>query len=790
MMQPSETAQAERLVKHLLGTPVRERGEAAYKIALSNLFEVLFEHGGFTTLGSLRLLVDIEQVLRENDVESDDPDSLAHLERHQSLMAHVHAKLAAILDRSIGIKDILYVHLDTWQQLAEPIGVSFSLEAEQELEEFRLGIDVPSDRLRRFVAHYLKLLEESDATNAARDIRPVILVAVEAYAEEERSAAVHALFADPAAQKGHCYGVDIIVQSGTGGGDTVNNTNEEMKQAAKLAEIHAFRIANVDRKLWDVHWSIDAPKIYEGGSIGLAIAIGLLARLLKQPVDCYTAFSGTVSLDSGRVGPVDRIRDKALAAQRIGFRRIYLPRENLAEVKDLATESFFLIGVDSVEEAWSDITTFASATSAATSRTAIVRQFALECMRRRLKIASEEARLGFVRLTVTDHQTENMVDVFQGKKGITTSIGGKRDTPLYDAVKSTVAAIFGVASPPPAKPMHRSLLVRSADDRVKVAEALRSVGSFEEKSEANCEYRLDFSALRERVMVKQFASGTLIFHQMAVGPEGDPLFTHLCRQAEIVLGIPTQQEGQIGWAGVRQSATALDSGSPKQVSETRQQFDTPWIGTDESGKGDYFGPLVSAAVYVDEIAHEHLAALGVRDSKLLSDGRIRNLAPRIRAICKHHKEVPILPKRYNTLYDEFRREGKTLTTLLAWGHARALEDLLKVVDCDNVIADQFADEHYIQSRLLEKGRSRNLNLVQMHRAEANIAVAAASILARDKFLAWLESASRKYGRPLPKGASEQVIETARDIVGRFGQDELREVAKLHFKTTERVLAGR
>jgi len=149
--------------------------------------------------------------------------------------------------------------------------------------------------------------------------------------------------------------------------------------------------------------------------------------------------------------------------------------------------------------------------------------------------------------------------------------------------------------------------------------------------------------------------------------------------------------------------------------------------------------------------------------------------------------VEIPPRTYNKLYEQFRREGKTLTTLLAWGHARALENILAVVECDNVIADQFADEHYIQSRLLAKGRARHLNLVQMHRAEANLAVAAASILARDRFLRWLEHTSRKYGRPLPKGASEQVIRTAREIVERFGQDELREVAKLHFKTTASVL---
>ena len=212
----------------------------------------------------------------------------------------------------------------------------------------------------------------------------------------------------------------------------------------------------------------------------------------------------------------------------------------------------------------------------------------------------------------------------------------------------------------------------------------------------------------------------------------------------------------------------------------------PYIGTDESGKGDYFGPLVVAAVLVDAEVQGRLEALGVKDSKLLSDKRCRELASQIRAICAgKYAEVEIPPQRYNELYESFRREGKNLNHLLAWAHARAIENLLERHPCSHAVADQFGDEGYIRSRLMEKGRQ--LKLVQVPRAERYLAVAAASILSRERFLSRLEKLSEKYGIGLPKGASHNVAEAARSMVKRDGPEELKKVAKLHHRTTEKVL---
>ncbi len=204
------------------------------------------------------------------------------------------------------------------------------------------------------------------------------------------------------------------------------------------------------------------------------------------------------------------------------------------------------------------------------------------------------------------------------------------------------------------------------------------------------------------------------------------------------------------------------------------------IGVDESGKGDYFGPLVIAACYVGP---EHLAELeGVKDSKKLTDKIATSLAGTIRAACPH-SVVVVMPPKYNELYEKIRN----LNNLLAWGHARAIEDVLEKSPCDMVISDQFADPAGLKRALMEKGKA--VNLVSQVRAEADIAVAAASVLARAEFLRRLGELGRQCGTPLPKGAGPAVVSTARELAQLEGRDALRKVAKLHFKTTLDALAG-
>jgi len=205
------------------------------------------------------------------------------------------------------------------------------------------------------------------------------------------------------------------------------------------------------------------------------------------------------------------------------------------------------------------------------------------------------------------------------------------------------------------------------------------------------------------------------------------------------------------------------------------------IGLDESGKGDYFGPLVIGAVYVDEQTEDKLITLGVRDSKLLTDNRMLTIVEEIKVLCPHFV-VPIEPKRYNQLYAKV----KNLNRLLAWGHAWTLEKMLDNVSSDLAIVDKFGDESYLQKALREKGRQ--ITVVQQTHAEEDTAVAAASILARARFVQQMDQLSRLVGKTLPKGASDpSIVSVGRELVAEHGKEILAQVAKLHFKTTAAIL---
>ncbi|HHY98201.1 MAG TPA: ribonuclease HIII [Firmicutes bacterium] len=204
------------------------------------------------------------------------------------------------------------------------------------------------------------------------------------------------------------------------------------------------------------------------------------------------------------------------------------------------------------------------------------------------------------------------------------------------------------------------------------------------------------------------------------------------------------------------------------------------VGLDESGKGDYFGPLVVAAVCANEEIEERLKAMGVKDSKRLSDKRILELAVEIKRLCPN-SVVTIGPKRYNQLYRQFRN----LNRLLAWAHARALENVLEPTRCELAIADQFGDESFLLNALMEKGRQ--VRLEQRHRAEEETVVAAASILARAEFVEQIQELSVLAGIELPKGASNpSIISVGKSIFEKGGVPALEEVAKLHFKITDAI----
>ena len=211
----------------------------------------------------------------------------------------------------------------------------------------------------------------------------------------------------------------------------------------------------------------------------------------------------------------------------------------------------------------------------------------------------------------------------------------------------------------------------------------------------------------------------------------------------------------------------------------------PHFGIDESGKGDFFGPLVIAGVFTDrDIAHA-LREAGVQDSKAItSDARIRSLADTIRATPGVSCEVVSMgPDRYNALYPKF----KSLNRLLAWGHSRVIEALLeKRPDCPRALSDQFAEETVLQKALGPRAKASQMILEQRTKGESDIAVAAASILARERFINWMREASDRLGVVLPRGATT-VKAVAADVLKARGTEFLGKVAKMHFRTAFEVL---
>ena len=204
------------------------------------------------------------------------------------------------------------------------------------------------------------------------------------------------------------------------------------------------------------------------------------------------------------------------------------------------------------------------------------------------------------------------------------------------------------------------------------------------------------------------------------------------------------------------------------------------IGVDESGKGDYFGPLVIAAVRVTPDIRSELEGLGITDSKLLSDSMIANLATLIQDKCPHAVMI-MANASYNTIYEKF----KNLNQMLAWAHMKVIEDTLKQGYCAHALCDQFGNASLLKNSLRTK--DLNITLLQRPKAETNFSVACASIVARHHFVDSITNISQSYNLSFPKGSSKHVSNFAYDFVKQHGIEELDLVAKKHFVITKQIV---
>ena len=222
------------------------------------------------------------------------------------------------------------------------------------------------------------------------------------------------------------------------------------------------------------------------------------------------------------------------------------------------------------------------------------------------------------------------------------------------------------------------------------------------------------------------------------------------------------------------------SGNPSlSFKEDNELSYTEYIGTDETGKGDYFGPLVIAGMYVNEEIIKFLYELGVRDSKELSDPQIDRIAKVIKnAYPSNYSIISLNPEKYNEVYEKIKNVNK----LLDWGHSKVIENIYQTFKPETIIIDQFSKTPLKVSTT--KGFA-NVNFVYMPKAEKHIGVAAASILARNEMNKWFYNMIDS-GINVLRGASSEVENTARNIYFENGKQALVKLVKLHFKTTKKI----
>ncbi|MDR3143876.1 MAG: ribonuclease HIII [Puniceicoccales bacterium] len=199
-------------------------------------------------------------------------------------------------------------------------------------------------------------------------------------------------------------------------------------------------------------------------------------------------------------------------------------------------------------------------------------------------------------------------------------------------------------------------------------------------------------------------------------------------------------------------------------------------GMDESGKGDLFGPLVTACVIAGGATVKRWMADGVRDSKnISSDGKIFGLESKIlKSDCACHVTSVSMAK-YNELYGKF---GGNMNTLLGWMHSCSLKNALQKRRVPWGMLDQFSKKPIVQSFL----KDSSFDLRMRTKAEEDPVVAAASILARAQYNRRMDDLSKKAGFKIGKGAGKLTVEQANAIVEKFSHGELKNFIKLHFAT--------
>lgn len=725
-----------------------------------------------------RLLSELLILLKEYN-DSEPEQYLTSLKNHLNTVTFINQKLFAVLDYNISIQDLLYVHLKYWEVFDAEINCIFDQHMEK-LSDIREKLPL-IDRLNQFFETYFNIIEKQADCDYQRVgiIKSAVERALKSYEWYAQEYKVNGLFAINHTE-GAVYGIKIRQDPASITDNSIeflNKVSPTLETAANSAlRCAKSKSASVKHHSFGIEISRSDLQ-YDGDSIGLALTIGILICVDSIELDIYTALTGHVEWNTGKISRIGSLEQKIRAAHSQGIRRIFYPRDN--QLSPTVHDNIECIPVDNIDEVLFHLKEQHYDTKSTSE--AVINRASNLLNRKHIRLIDKRNPTAHQIQLVFSDNVENMkVDLWpknmKYKVAKSTSPLGKIiddvfNTLLGDKTEKSLGrdrAKYSPATPQLREKIRQQVFLLSEPIQV------------QEEAENNCQYRAKVTQGSQTVFVRQFHSGTLTI-------EGTlPLFETVNKQIGDLLG---------GIENIPSTNNKSEKLAAQEAAVRNIVLSAEWIGTDESGKGDFFGPLVTAAVFVNAPIAEKLTEIGVADSKKISDKKILELAPQIFRICGNRcKWVDPYPETYNQKYAEFKKEGKNLNTLLAWMHTRALEDILERFKPQGeivVVIDKFADERFINSKLMATAKNTNLRLEQLPKAEINIAVAAASIVARARFLQRMQEMSGKYQVEFPKGASDpRIIEIGKQIVARYGRDELAKVAKIHFKTANKILSGR
>ena len=268
---------------------------------------------------------------------------------------------------------------------------------------------------------------------------------------------------------------------------------------------------------------------------------------------------------------------------------------------------------------------------------------------------------------------------------------------------------------------------------------------------------------------------------------GDTIVTLYQSGKAMFQGVSADIESSM-WESIKKDKSDIDYfiDTPKKEIKKEEEISIPInissVGSDEVGTGDYYGPIVVTASYVNKDNIPFLEELGVKDSKKLSDEQILKIVPKI--IKKiPYKTIMLSNKEYNDNYGKDMNMNKIKAVL----HNKVLTEMTINNTYDYIVVDQFEPEKSYYNHLSEI-TSPLKGITFITKAEDKcLSVAVSSLISRYIFIKEMDKLGDKYGIFLPKGANYYVEDVGIKLVQKYGEKVLYNIAKLNFSNTDRIL---